>query len=481
MSNRIEKRGSASLAIKAGFWYVISNFLVKGLSFITTPIFARLMSAADYGEFSNYASWQATLLIITGAELHNTLARAYYDFKEDYDRYVSSVTIAGCGITAVFYLLFLLCRGFIFDIVAIPEQYVHIMFVTLMFQACKQIYMARERTLYRYKSVAAISVISLVVSTLVAVVLVVLAEEAYRLDARVYGTYIPFIMVGLFCAAAILLKGRAFKWEHCKYALALSLPLLVHYLAAYLLTSSNTIVTKSVLGAEAAAVISIASSAIHIVTILLQALSGALTTWLMDNLEQKNTPTVRKGLLLYVGGISAFAVAVMLLAPEVIWVLGGSKYASAAVLMPGLVAAVLIQSITTLFTIILTYQKKVVKTAIFTTIVTGISVAAQILLLPVLGVQVLPFINLASFAVLYLINYLLVRKAGFAHVINMKGFTGIILVVAVVTAACYALYENTLARYAVIGVMALVALGGVLKYRHLLLSLVSAKFKKKRP
>ena len=52
-----EKRGSNGLALKAGFWYVISNFLVKGIAFITTPIFARMMSAENYGEFSNFASW----------------------------------------------------------------------------------------------------------------------------------------------------------------------------------------------------------------------------------------------------------------------------------------------------------------------------------------------------------------------------------------------------------------------------------------
>ena len=66
MSEEIkEKRGSTGLAVKAGLWYVISTFLVKGLSFITTPIFSRLLSKEAYGEFSNFASWQVLLLIIT--------------------------------------------------------------------------------------------------------------------------------------------------------------------------------------------------------------------------------------------------------------------------------------------------------------------------------------------------------------------------------------------------------------------------------
>ena len=171
------KRGDSGLAIKAGFWYVISTFLVKGLSFITTPVFSRLLTKAEYGEFSNFASWQALLLIITSMEMQNTVARAYYDYKKDFDKYVSSVTIVSCAFTFLLYILFLLCGDWALSIVSIPKQYVHILFFMLMFQACKQIYMSRERTMYRYKSVAVISVVNLLLPKLIAVALVILASH----------------------------------------------------------------------------------------------------------------------------------------------------------------------------------------------------------------------------------------------------------------------------------------------------------------
>ena len=238
MQEKIE-RGSTSLALKAGFWYVVSNFLVRAMGFLTTPIFARLMSKADYGEFSNYASWQAILFIITGAELYNTVARAYYDFKDDFDQYLSSITAATVGVTSLFYIFFLLNRSWIFNIVSIPEQYVHILFFTLMFQSCKSIYIARERTLYRYKTVAGISVFNLVIPTLIAVILVIFVEQSQRLTARIYGFYLPSALIGLGCAVLMLRKGRKFDFKYFKYAFKLSIPLLAHYLTANLLTSSK--------------------------------------------------------------------------------------------------------------------------------------------------------------------------------------------------------------------------------------------------
>lgn len=484
MSEEIkEKRGSTGLAVKAGLWYVISTFLVKGLSFITTPIFSRLLSKEAYGEFSNFASWQVLLLIITGVEMHNTVARAYYDYKEDFDGYVSTVTLVSCGFTVLLYGIFLACGDWIYSIVSIPREFVHILFFMLMFQACKQIYMARERTMYRYKSVAAISVVNLLVPTLIAVILVLLAEEADRLSARIYGFYLPSALIGAGCAFVMLKRGKTFKWKYCKYAFVLSLPLMVHYLTAHLLTSSNTIVTKWVLGAEAVSAVSIASSTNHILTILLQAVSGAVTTWLMDNLEQENTKMARKGTLLYVAGIAVVAIGVMLLAPELIWILGGSKYADSVLLMPGMVTAVFVQSTTTIFTIMQTFRKKVVKTALYTGIVSVLSVAAKYFLLPLAGVQILPIINIVAFGILLFVNYVLVCRYGCRKYVSFKGILAVIGIVCLVMVGSFFLYQNTILRYSVIAVIAIAAIAVLYKYRRLVMKLVKSKLgkKKKKP
>lgn len=479
MSEKIQ-RGSSSLAIKAGFWYVISNFLVKAISFITTPIFARLMSAEQYGEFSNYANWQTTLLILTGAELYSTLSRAYYDYTEDYDKYISSVTFTSFLITAGMYLLFLLNQSWIYSVVAIPPQYVHMLFFTLTFQSCKAIWLARERTLYRYKTVAVVSMLNLVVPTLVALALVLWLPDQQRLGGRIYGTYIPMSMIGLICAMNMFMRGRSFKLDHVKYALKLSLPLLVHFLTVSLLTSSNTMITKSVMGAEEAALVSITTSTIHILTILFQALSGAVTTWLMDNLNQDNVGVVKKGVVLYAAGVVVVAIGTILLTPEIVWILGGNRYMAAVDLIPGMVLGIVFQSVASIFNIILTYDKNVVKTAVYTGVVAVVSIAAKITLLPVFGYDVLAWVNAAAFGALFVINYILVKKAGYGRFINLKAVSAVILVCAVVVAASFFLYDNNMIRYGIIAVAAVAALVVLFKYRHMVIRLVKSKLNKKK-
>ena len=437
------------------------------------------MTEADYGEFSNYANWQSLLLIIVGAEMYNTLSRAYYDYTDDYDQYASSVTIAGSILTLIFYVIFLVSGSWIYKIVSIPQQFVHILFCTMICQNCKSVFLTKEKTLYRYKSATAISLLSLIVPTLISVVLVVLAPAEQALSARIYGFYVPYALLGLYCAFVLLKRGKAtFKISHVKYSLVLALPLLVHYLTAYLLSSTNTIITKNTLGAETAAVVSITTSIMNILTMLFQAITGALTTWLMDQLEQKKISAVRRCSVIFTAAVAVVSVAVILMAPEVVLILGGSKYTDAIPLIPTLTVAAFFQITTTFFTIILTYDKSITKTAIYTSAVAVLSIVAKVLLMPKYGYHALPIINIAAFAFLFVVSWILTRKCGYGKCANIKVMALISVFVTASMALGYVLYEHTIIRYAIIAVCAVASVVVLYKTRGIWIKLIRKKAKK---
>ena len=470
MEKQVTERGNSALAVKSGVWYVVGTFITKGLAFLTTPLFARLMLPSDYGEFINFANWQSLLLIIVSAELFNTLSRAYYDYTEEYDQYASSVVILGVLLNIFFYVFFLVSRSWIFNIVAIPEKYVHLMFFVMLMQGARQVYQVKERTLYRYKSSAAVSVLSSVIPTVISIFIVLLVPTTDRLDARMYGFYIPYALIGIYCIFALLRNKVSFRWSHCKYAIVLALPLLVHYLTTYLLSSTNTIITKSCLGAEIAAMVSIAVSIMNILILLFQAASGALTTWIMDNLEKNNAASVRKCINYCAAAVVVICMAIMILAPELVLIIGGAKYKAAAFLIPGLTLAVFFQILSTFFTIVLTYRKKVVGTAVLTGVVAVISVLSRLYLLPRFGVSILPLVNAVSFGIVFLLNYLLIVKGGDAKCFQMKLILPMIAVVVLAAFACQYLYYNAIFRYAICGVCGTTIFVGLIIKREFWLS-----------
>lgn len=463
------QRGNSILAFKAGIWYTAGNFLGRAITLITTPIFARLMSVSDYGEFFNFSNWTITIMLITGLELRNTLSKAYYDFKEEYDDYISAVTFLGGGITVLVYTIFILFPKTVLKIVSIPEQYIPLLFLFAFFNFSRGIFYARERTLYRYKTVAVITFISLFVPTLISIFLVYVLPETNQLSARLYGFYVPSIMISMYCTVNLFMKSRAFRLKYCRYALVLSIPLLFHYLTAHLLISTNIVIAKNLIGASAAAIISIAGSTTHIFTILTQSMSGALTTWFMDNLELRNIETLRKGSLYYVSLLASLVIFAILLSPEIVFLLGGDKYKASVILLPCFLYSSFIQAATSLFTIILTYDKNVVGTAVFTGVFAVLSIIAKVFLLPDNGLIILAYVNVVAFGALYIINYVLVKKAGYADTINFRGMFIIILLTGAFVMIAPYLYQCNVIRYALISaIMLFLSVTAVKKKRNII-------------
>ena len=65
ITNKIkEKYESLPVQVRASFWFLICSFLQKGISMITTPIFTRIMSTSDYGQYGVFNSWYGIITII---------------------------------------------------------------------------------------------------------------------------------------------------------------------------------------------------------------------------------------------------------------------------------------------------------------------------------------------------------------------------------------------------------------------------------
>lgn len=188
----------------------------------------------------------------------------------------------------------------------------------------------------------------------------------------------------------------------------------------------------------------------YILLLFFQAVAGALTTWLMDNLEQKQLGKVKEGSLRYVLLLAFCSIGVMLIAPEVVLLLGGKQYSASVFLVPGFVFAVFIQSVTTIFTILLTYSKSVVRIALFTTVIAVFSVLGKVLFLENFGYEELPYINVIAFAILFMFNYYLIKKAGYVNAVNIRNIVLILLIMGVITVSVLKLYNHDSFRYAVL-------------------------------
>ena len=87
-----ENKGkSGKIVAKAGIWYTICNFIFRGMAFITTPIFTRLLTKSEVGSFSNMSSWISIFTVLTALDLHSSIIRSKLEHEEDLDSYIWSI------------------------------------------------------------------------------------------------------------------------------------------------------------------------------------------------------------------------------------------------------------------------------------------------------------------------------------------------------------------------------------------------------
>ena len=72
MNKLLVKYRSIPVQVKASLWFLICAFLQKGISFITTPIFTRLLSTSEYGQYNVFNSWMNIIIVIVTRKRQTT-------------------------------------------------------------------------------------------------------------------------------------------------------------------------------------------------------------------------------------------------------------------------------------------------------------------------------------------------------------------------------------------------------------------------
>ena len=96
-----------SVQVKASMAFMAVNFMQKGISFLTSPIFTRLLTTEEYGVITIYSSWLDVIGIFAMFGLYNNVyCRGILEFKEDKGNFTFSLlTLSNMITLAVFVLV----------------------------------------------------------------------------------------------------------------------------------------------------------------------------------------------------------------------------------------------------------------------------------------------------------------------------------------------------------------------------------------
>ena len=104
------KYKNLSIQIKATLWFLICLFLQKGISFIATPIFTRIMSTSEFGAYNVWLSWFGVTTVIVSLNLfcgvYTSGIIKFSDDRKNFSQSLVSLNLLLCLLWLVVYILF---------------------------------------------------------------------------------------------------------------------------------------------------------------------------------------------------------------------------------------------------------------------------------------------------------------------------------------------------------------------------------------
>lgn len=440
----------ASKTKKAMLWFTVCSFIQRGISFLTVPLFTRLMTQSEYGEFSVFQSWeQVAFYIVTLGMTYGGFNTAMMKFEKDRDGYTSSVT----GLIVSFGLGWVAIAGVFREplsaLLDMSTPLLVMLFCEVVFQGVFDIWICRTKFDFEYRKVLAASLFLAFATPALGVLFVLTMQD------KVFGRIISFVLVEGIIAAILIVgvfvKGKSFfNQGYWKFTLLFNIPLLPHYLSQVLLNQSDRIVISVYCGDVQAGIFSIAYSVSMIIMVAVTAVNSAFVPWMYRSLKSKRFSDIHDSILSMVAFFGLAVLLIELLAPEIMAVLAPVEYQEGVYLIPPLSCCTLFIFVYSLCSNVEFFYERNKFAMIASGLSAVLNVALCVLLVPQFGYIVSGYVTLACYILLSFLHFsyaqrLNIRIAG-CKVFEGKAIAYLCMALLLASLAVSLLYFSLIAR-----------------------------------
>ena len=330
------KYSSMPVQVRASLWFLISTFMQKAVSVISTPIFTRLLTTQQYGEYNVFQSWMGIITVIVTLNLFlGVFLQGLVKFEHEAKIYASSMqglTLALCSFWTIVYFIFHDFFNQLFELNTVQMSFMLIMIWT---SAVFQFWSAEQRVSNKYRLLVGLTILVMIAQPAIGVVLVQLSDAAYKATARIMGMVIVNIAAYTWCFFVQMKRGKKFfSKKYWLYALKFNLPLVPHYLSQTLLYGSDRIMISRYVSESAAGIYSLAYSVAVIMTMFNTAITQTMGPWMYRKIKERKpqdiAPIVYSAMLI----IAAANLTLIMLAPEAISIFAPPEYSDAKWVIP---------------------------------------------------------------------------------------------------------------------------------------------------
>ena len=451
-----EKYKSLSYGAKAGLWFTFCNLIQKGISFITMPIFTRIMTKSDYGIYNTYLSWYNFIFIFASLNLsYYVFSKGMVKYIDDRDGFVSSLQSLSTMSTFLVIILYILFRDFANAFFGMSTNLMICMLVQMMFEPSIAYWTARKR--FEYDSVKV-----LIVTTLISIlnpvlgVVMVLCSKHNDVLARAGSSSIVYFVFGFALYILIQKKGKKLvNTKYWKYALAFNLPLIPHFLSSIILSHADRVMITRLSITDDTALYSVAYSLGMVTLLFSQAIQQALLPWQYTKLKNKDYNNIQSIPSITMIIVMVINILFIAFAPEIMYIVAPASYSEAIWAIPPVCCSVFFMYLFNLFANIEYYFEESRYVAVASILAALLNIVLNYIFIPIFGYVAAGYTTLCCYILLAISHYFCMRlickkKEFYEEPYNIKCVIMVSIALLALMILLISFYKSMIVRYTII-------------------------------
>jgi O-antigen/teichoic acid export membrane protein len=443
--------------MKAGIGYTVGNYLLKGINFLTIPIFSRLMSTYDYGMYNTYIAYDSFICIFIALALHTSLKSAKLEFKEKFTDYVSSILIIPVAILGMLLIIVNIFFPLIRNLMDFNRVVLNLLLCHSFSSAVIAIYNNKIGLDYKYKEFLKISLVNSVSNLCLSIALMFTIFENERYMGKIIGSALPFIAIAIFLYIVCFKTSKPrYNKTYWKFGLSYSIPIIPHGISQVLLSQFDRLMIKSIIGASEAGIYSFAYNITQIVIVLTTSVDTVWGPWFFEAMASGNYKKIKKNSLMYIYGMFCIIITIVYVSPEVVKVMGSRSYWDGQYVTIPLLMSTFFTFLYTIPAQVEYYYKKTYFISIATMVAAGLNVVLNLYFIPKNGYTAAAYTTLVSYIAYFIFHYCMAKRIAKRQLFDTTKIVIITVAFCILGLVGVMLVEKILIRYIMIIVFAFI-------------------------
>lgn len=404
-----------SRQLKATSWYTVGSFAEKGIAFLFTFIFARLLTTEEFGTVSIFQTWVVLLTPIVTLNIYSSVQRAKFDIDEEsYNDYISSIITLGTMTAALALLVVvILPDSWLESIFGLSTPLILLAFSLPIFILSVQTFIQKWKVLYQYRTATFVSFFK-IISQLAASTLLIILLTLWTVGVASTGRILGIVIIEAIFGTVLFIKAQRegkerFNRSFWKYGLAFSIPLILHTISAIAIAQFDRILIGRYLGASDAGLYSFAYQLSDPIRYLWLATNAAWIPWFFEQMKAEKIDAINTRSREYIYAFTFITASAIVILPVLFSILSPPAYKGSLKIMPLVMASGYITFLYSFFVNVEFFEKKTFLISTATIFAAGLNILLNLLFLSRYGIMVAAWATLISYFFLFVFHLGVVR------------------------------------------------------------------------